>query len=127
MEGGGGAPAPPASVGEAYRDKLMRNLEKANIARKAKKALRAAIKAGEVNDLEVLRGDSPYEHLIEGWPIERLLLLMRRIGKGRVVDILDFARIRPQTKLHKLSYAEREKLCTLVEDARKPSRGGILK
>jgi hypothetical protein len=124
MEGQGAPPGAPSSPYEAKKAILMANLEVANRARKAKKALREAIKAGEINDLEVLRGGSRYEDLVRGWPVERLMLLMRRIGKSRVTDILDFCRIRPHTKLMHLSFAQREQLALQVEEIR--SRGGVL-
>lgn len=114
----GGASAPPASIDEARRRKLAKNLEKAQRARRAKAALREAIKSRDVDDLEVLRGDSRYENLVCGWPVERLLLIMRRIGRDRATDVLDFARVRPTTKLGTLSYAKREELVRLVAEAR---------
>ena len=122
MEGTGAPSGAPSSPREAQRLKLLRNLDKANIVRVAKKHLREAIKAGDVDDLEVLRGDSPYEEIVTQWPVERLMLLMRRIGRSRSTDILDFARIRPHTKLRNLTYAQREQLCKLVADTR--TKGG---
>ena len=122
MEGTRGAESAPHSITEAHRIKLMRNLDKANLARKAKRALREAIKDEEVNDIEVLLGNSPYEELIEEWPVERMLLMMRRIGRGRAVDILDYASIRPHTRLRRLSFAQREHLAQLVTEAR--TKGG---
>lgn len=126
MEGMGGAPsAPPGSVYEAKKAVLMTNLDKANIVRKAKKALREGIKSGEIEDLPILRGDSKYEDFVREWPVERLLLIMKRIGKSRATDILDFARVRPHTKLRALSFAKRQELCDLVIEARTPGGGPL--
>lgn len=120
MAGGveGGAASAPRSIDEARRAKLAQNLVKAQRARKAKAALREAIKSRDVDDLEVLRGESRYEDLVKGWPVERLLLIMRRIGRDRATDILDFARVRPTAKLGALSYEAREQLCRLVTESR---------
>jgi len=123
MQGEGGAPAPPTSPADLKRKRLMLNLEAANRSRFAKKALREAIRAGQVDDLQILRGDSRYEDLVAGWPVERLLLLMRRIGKSRATDILDFCRVRPETKLRNVPFARRAELAAQVEDM----RGGRLK
>jgi formamidopyrimidine-DNA glycosylase len=95
-------------------------LELANRRRKVNAAMKKAIKARVMDDLELLRGDGAPEHeqIVESWPVDRLLLACNRIGPSRAQEILSVARIAPKRKVNTLSFAQRHHLASLVEEAR---------
>ena len=94
-------------------------IERANAARKAKKALRMAVKANLIEDLELVKGNLPeYEPLIVKWPVERLLLLCRDIGPVRCDEILAAMKMSARKKVGALSYERRETLARLVVESR---------
>ena len=75
-------------------------IERANAARKAKKALRMAVKANLIEDLELVRGNlAEYEPLIVKWPVDRLLLLCRDIGPARCDEVLAAMKLSPRKKV----------------------------
>ena len=94
-------------------------LKIANKRRSQMAKMKKAVRAGLIDDLELLRGNlTDYERLIAEWPIERLLKMMRHIGPARRAEILWTARVSPHKPIGMMSYDLRKHLANLVEQAR---------
>jgi hypothetical protein len=113
---------------EEFRLRQKRHAQKRAVEGRTRLRLfREAVKAGEIDDLALVRGDlSQFEPLIQNWPVDRLILICNDIGRTRLIEIMMHSRLpSPRTKVGKLTFAQRAKLAKLVEAARDPI-GAIL-
>lgn len=101
----------------------LRALENANRQRKVIKAMRAALRAGAVDELELLRGNvDKYEPVIAKWPVLRVLKLMYGIRDARAIEVLTWGHVAPSRQIRDLTFEKRSELARLVQDARKEIR-----
>lgn len=95
-------------------------IARAQQARVDQSRLKARMKSGEVDDLELLRGNitGADQQLADGMRLGPLLYACRGVGEAKRQQILEVFIASPRTKLKQLSYERRGHLAKVVRGAR---------
>lgn len=96
------------------REVQLRNLAKATRARKIRADLKAKLRDGEVDPIQLVRGnDVIWEPVIKSWRLEQLLPHIPGIGTPTVQEIYEVGRFTPNMRFEVLSDERRKELAKL--------------
>lgn len=98
----------------------MRNLAKAHRSRKIRAELKAKLRSGEVEPIQLVRGDDVvWESVIKSWRLEQLLPHIPGIGVNTVQEIYEVGRFLPNMRFSVLSDERRKELAKLCAQGQK--------
>lgn len=101
----------------------MRAMALARAARQRMVALRAALRAGTVDPVELLRGNEPmWEDDIRRMRVARVLKMIPHIGPRTTAEALALCGLHEDTRLGHLGFGSRYQLADLIEDVLHPDR-----
>jgi hypothetical protein len=97
-----------------HRQVRLRNLQKANDARRVRAELREKLRTGEVEPITLMRGENTlWEPVINSWRLEQLVPYLPGIGSSTVQEIYEVGRFAPTMKFRALSPTRRQELAKL--------------
>lgn len=96
------------------REVRLRNLQKAHRSRKIRADLKAKLRNGEVEPIQLVRGDDVvWEPVIKSWRLEQLIPHIPGIGSSTVQEIYEVGRFTPNVRFTVLSDERRKELAKL--------------
>jgi hypothetical protein len=99
------------------REQILEANKASVVSRQHRVRIKAAMKAGELDPLEVIRGHSVEEKHVSKWGLEYLLRCVPGIGKQKLWDIMLAFHGKPLTMVGALSDERRLELTRLVQTA----------